>query len=134
MSDKVLFYALSRKFVDEQTDVPEEAKQVMYYGLAIGHHLGIVDCLKAVITCSRDEYKTWLEALPEGGTARRKMEGFFRFGEITIFPEHIHMLANAFEAALAKQSSQYQKLSRDFIDALGKIYREPDMYIMVRER
>ncbi|WP_278044715.1 formate hydrogenlyase maturation HycH family protein [Shewanella maritima] len=40
MSDKVLFYALSRKFVDEQTDVPEEAKSVIYYGLAIGHHLG----------------------------------------------------------------------------------------------
>ena len=45
MADEVFFYRLSRKFVDEQFDVPEEAREVMYYSLAIGHHLGIVDCL-----------------------------------------------------------------------------------------
>ncbi|QLE87451.1 formate hydrogenlyase maturation protein HycH [Shewanella sp. Scap07] len=134
MSDKVLFYALSRKFVDEQTNVPEEAKSVIYYGLAIGHHLGVVDCLTAVVSCSRYEYTTWLEFLPESSPARRKMEGFFTFGEITIFPEHIHMLANAFEAAIAVQPEKYQTLSRDFIKALGAVYREPDMYIMIRER
>lgn len=39
MADEVFFYRLSRKFVDEQFDVPEEAKEVMYYSLAIGHHL-----------------------------------------------------------------------------------------------
>ncbi|HCT2508055.1 TPA: formate hydrogenlyase maturation protein HycH, partial [Aeromonas dhakensis] len=35
MADEVFFYRLSRKFVDEQFDVPEEAKEVMYYSLAI---------------------------------------------------------------------------------------------------
>ncbi|WP_278044716.1 formate hydrogenlyase maturation HycH family protein [Shewanella maritima] len=62
------------------------------------------------------------------------MEGFFTFGEITIFPEHIHILANAFEAAIEQQTDEYQTLSRDFIKALGAIYREPDMYMMIRER
>lgn len=52
MADEVFFYRLSRKFVDEQFDVPEEAREVMYYSLAIGHHLGIVDCLRADLVCS----------------------------------------------------------------------------------
>ncbi|MEI6859288.1 MAG: formate hydrogenlyase maturation HycH family protein [Shewanella sp.] len=134
MSDKVLFYSLSRKFVDEKENVPEEAKEVIYYGLAIGHHLGVVDCLKVVVSCSRQAYKQWLEYLPKGSTARRKMEGFFTFGEITIFPEHIHMLANAFQAVIPEQTSELKILSESFITALSALHREPDVYIMVRGR
>ncbi|WP_305813079.1 formate hydrogenlyase maturation HycH family protein [Photobacterium leiognathi] len=47
LEQNVYFYNGSRKFVDESYDVPEEAKQIMYYSLAIGHHLGVVDCLDA---------------------------------------------------------------------------------------
>ncbi|QFU25255.1 formate hydrogenlyase maturation protein HycH [Shewanella sp. YLB-09] len=134
MSDKVMFYSLNRKFVDEKDDVPEEAKEIIYYGLAIGHHLGIVDCLKVVVSCSRQAYQEWLEYLPEGSVARQKMEGFFTFGEITIFPEHIHMLANAFQAVIAEQTPEFKTLSESFITALGALHREPDVYIMVRGR
>ncbi|MCL1061663.1 formate hydrogenlyase maturation HycH family protein [Shewanella benthica] len=134
MSDNVLFYSLNRKFVDEKDDVPEEAKEIIYYGLAIGHHLGVVDCLKVVVSCSRQAYQAWLEYLPEGSVARRKMEGFFTFGEITIFPEHIHMLANAFQAVIPEQTAEFKTLSESFITALGALYREPDVYIMVRGR
>lgn len=42
---KVIFWSLRQKFVDSDTDVPEEAQQVMYYSLAIGHHVGMIDCL-----------------------------------------------------------------------------------------
>ncbi|WP_076409906.1 formate hydrogenlyase maturation HycH family protein [Shewanella sp. UCD-KL12] len=134
MSDKVLFYSLSRKFVDEKDDVPEEAKEIIYYGLAIGHHLGIVDCLKVVVSCSRQQYQDWLEYLPKGSEARQKMEGFFTFGEITIFPEHINMLANAFQAVISEQTPEFKTLSDSFITALGALHREPDVYIMVRGR
>lgn len=133
-SDKVLFYSLNRKFVDEKDDVPEEAKEIIYYGLAIGHHLGVVDCLKVVVSCSRQQYTEWLEYLPEGSVAREKMQGFFTFGEITIFPEHIHMLANAFQAVIAEQTPEFKTLSESFITALGALHREPDVYIMVRGR
>ncbi|EPC3544786.1 formate hydrogenlyase maturation HycH family protein, partial [Aeromonas hydrophila] len=92
MADEVFFYRLSRKFVDEQFDVPEEAREVMYYSLAIGHHLGIVDCLRADLVCSLTGYRDWVTKLPEGSEARRKMEGFLTFGEITIYREHCHML------------------------------------------
>lgn len=46
MSETVVFSQLSRKFIDENDATPAEAQQVVYYSPAIGHHLGIIDCLK----------------------------------------------------------------------------------------
>ena len=42
MSEKVVFSQLSRKFIDENDATPAEAQQVVYYSLAIGHHLGVI--------------------------------------------------------------------------------------------
>ncbi|MEN1663624.1 formate hydrogenlyase maturation HycH family protein, partial [Pseudomonas aeruginosa] len=49
MSEKVVFSQLSRKFIDENDATPAEAQQVVYYSLAIGHHLGVIDCLEAEV-------------------------------------------------------------------------------------
>ena len=55
MSEKVVFSQLSRKFIDENDATPAEAQQVVYYSLAIGHHLGVIDCLEAALTCPWDD-------------------------------------------------------------------------------
>lgn len=81
LNGQVNFYRLSRKFVDE-SEMPQEAKQVMYYSLAIGHHLGIVDCLKSEMDCTGQEYLEWISALPEDSDAYRKMKGFLMFGKL----------------------------------------------------
>ncbi|WP_428444420.1 formate hydrogenlyase maturation HycH family protein [Photobacterium profundum] len=129
----VYFYSLSRKFVDENYDVPEEAKQIMYYSLAIGHHLGVVDCLNAVLECSGEEYLAWIKGLPEDSEAFRKMQGFLGFGEITIYPEHLNMLASAFDAISPdEQTVTSVRLTKGFIRALTAIYHEPSMYMMIR--
>lgn len=133
----VYFYSLSRKFVDESYDVPEEAKQIMYYSLAIGHHLGgVVDCLNAVLECSGEEYLAWIKGgLPEDSEAFRKMQGgFLVFGEITIYPDHLNMLACAFDAISSdEQSEMSMRLTKGgFIRALTAIYHEPSMYMMIR--
>lgn len=41
MSETVVFSQLSRKFIDENDATPDQAQQVVYYSLAIGHHLGL---------------------------------------------------------------------------------------------
>ncbi len=64
MSEKVVFSQLSRKFIDENDATPAEAQQVVYYSLAIGHHLGVIDCLEAALTCPWDEYRRQPEAVP----------------------------------------------------------------------
>ncbi len=129
----VLFYRLGRKFVDEK-DVPEEAaREILYYSLAIGHHLGIVDCLDEVMRCTRGEYREWAALLPEDGDAHKKMMAFFTFGEITILAEHIHTLALAFDAI--PQTSHTEKqwaLTQGLLKTLTAIHQEPSMYLMIR--
>ncbi|MEI8631298.1 formate hydrogenlyase maturation HycH family protein [Vibrio sp. PP-XX7] len=113
--------------------MPQEAKQVMYYSLAIGHHLGIVDCLKSEMVCTGHEYLDWIRALPEESEAYRKMQGFLMFGEITIFPEHINMLALAFDRIDAEaQSEKSRDLTKGMLKILTAIHNEPTMYLMIR--
>lgn len=51
MSETVVFSQLSRKFIDENDATPDAAQQVVYYSPAIGHHLGVIDCLEAALSC-----------------------------------------------------------------------------------
>ena len=48
---KVYFYLLNQRFVENDSQVPEAAKEVMYYSLAIGHHVGVIDCFKKLLIC-----------------------------------------------------------------------------------
>ena len=48
MTTKSLFLFIKRTFVENDEQVPEQAKQVMYYSLAIGHHVGVIDCFKKI--------------------------------------------------------------------------------------
>ncbi|MBF9001435.1 MULTISPECIES: formate hydrogenlyase maturation HycH family protein [Vibrio] len=133
LKGSVYFYRLTRKFIDEKDNIPQDAKQVMYYSLAIGHHLGIVDCLSAAMVCTGPEYLEWISALDTESEAYRKMKGFLMFGEITIYPEHINMLALAFDAIDANaQSVKSRELTVGFIEVLTAIYNEPTMYLMIR--
>lgn len=132
MSETVVFSQLSRKFIDENDDTPADAQQVIYYGLAIGHHLGIIDCLEAALTCQWDDYLAWIATLQTGSEARRKMEGVPRYGEIVIDSNHIVMLACAFDAAMAVQTAQQQQWSREMLAMLHAIHQENAIYLMVR--
>lgn len=132
MSESVVFSQLSRKFIDENNATPAEAQQVVYYSLAIGHHLGVIDCLEAALTCPWDDYLAWIATLEEGSTARRKMAGVPKYGEIVIDHSHIAMLAAAFDRALAVQTPQQQAWSRVLLSMLHDIHQENAIYLMVR--
>ncbi|KAA8996889.1 HycH family protein [Affinibrenneria salicis] len=132
MSETVLFSQLCRKFVDENDDTPAQAQQVVYYSLAIGHHLGVIDCLQPALSCPFDAYRNWIATLEAGSDARRKMEGVPRYGEIVIDQNHVTMLARAFDAALAGQNAEQQAWSRRLLNLLQAIQQEPAIYVMVR--
>lgn len=132
MNDKVVFSQLSSKFIDENEDTPPQAQQVIYYGLAIGHHLGVIDCLQAVLNCPWQEYLLWIATLEEGSEAQRKMTGIARYGEIVIDSSHVVMLANAFSVALKKQTEQQQSWSQQLLHMLADIQQESAIYLMVR--
>ncbi|EPT7079920.1 formate hydrogenlyase maturation HycH family protein [Cronobacter sakazakii] len=131
MSDTVVFSRLSRKFVDENDATPPQAQQVIYYSLAIGHHLGVIDCLKASLACPFEAYQAWIATLAPG-EAQRKMQGVPRYGEIVIDQNHVSLLARAFDEALPRQNAQQQAWSRELLGLLQAIQREPAVYVMVR--
>ncbi len=131
MGESVIFSQLSRKFVDENDATPADAQQVIYYSLAIGHHLGIIDCLSAALTCPYDDYQQWIATLAPGD-ARRKMEGVPKYGEIVIDQTHVVLLARAFDQALASQTPAQQNWSRELLAMLEAIQNEPAVYLMVR--
>ena len=132
MSEQVVFSQLSRKFIDENDATPSEAQQVVYYSLAIGHHLGVIDCLEAALTCPGDEYLAWIATLEADSTARRKMEGVPKYGEIVIDSNHVSMLANAFDKARASQTPQQKEWSQAMLNMLHAIHQESAIYLMVR--
>ncbi len=74
MSETVVFSQLSRKFIDENDATPDQAQQVVYYSLAIGHHLGVIDCLEAALSCPWDAYLAWIATL-EAGERRAAQNG-----------------------------------------------------------
>ena len=100
--------------------------------LAIGHHLGVIDCLEAALTCPWDEYLAWIATLEADSTARRKMEGVPKYGEIVIDSNHVSMLANAFDKARALQTPQQKAWSQAMLNMLHAIHQESAIYLMVR--
>ena len=132
MSETVVFSQLSRKFIDENDATPDAAQQVVYYSLAIGHHLGVIDCLEAALSCPWPEYLAWIATLEEGSPARRKMEGVPKYGEIVIDFNHVQMLARAFDDARAVQTPQQQEWSKLMLSMLHDIHQESAIYLMVR--
>ena len=128
MSPKIVVYQLHSKFINRREDVPEEARQVVYYTLAVGHHVGVMDCFSSQIEIPFDEYATWVRNLPEG-PARTKLEGAVRWGEIEVNVSHVEMLLSLFEPSQAERPGW----RADLIHCLNNIKREPAMYLMVRK-
>ena len=128
MSAKIVVYQLRSKFVNQREDVPENARQVVYYTLAIGHHVGVMDCFSSQMEIPLDEYVSWVQSLPEG-PARTKLEGVIRWSEIGVNSSHVQMLLALVEAAPANGPNW----ARDFIQCLTGIKQEPALYLMLRK-
>jgi len=131
MTEKVVFWLLGQKFVDDSAGLGEKSRQVIYYSLAIGHHVGVIDCLNVVLECPLAEYQQWLAQL-EPGEAQRKMQGLLTFGEIVIDTSHIATLAPAFAALAGTSAEPWRGWSRQLLHHLKDMAHEPALYLMAR--
>jgi hydrogenase-4 component J len=131
MNGNVVFYQLSRKFIHRGQDVPEASTQLIHYTLAIGHHIGIIDCFSSKLEVPSGRYADWIAHLPEG-EARRKLEGLLRFGEIEISAPHAPLLQQALQATLADMSSEELEWTACLSSMLRCIAEEPALYLMAR--
>lgn len=133
MEPQVVFYRLNRKIVNHQEDIPEDARQVIYYSLAIGHHVGVMDCFSELMTVPAETYKKCLERLPDG-EGRRKLEGALKWHEIEINRSHVDELLPAIRALLASVSGSESQWVQTMLQCLQEMAAEPALYLMVKVR
>ena len=127
MSPLIKFYRLSKKFVNERKDIPDNARQVVYYTLAVGHHVGVLDCFTCMLEIPQDDFVKFLHSLPES-SGRLKLEGLLKWGEIEINSSHSADLLPLFEKASPEQTRWASILS----DCLVTMKQEPAFYLMAR--
>ncbi len=132
MSEKVVFYQLTHKFVNDRTGIPEDARQVVYYSLAIGHHVGVLDCFKSLMEVPLEDYRQWTSRLPEGA-GRHKLEGVLKWGEIEINHSHVAELLPAIHLTLAQKEANGRQWVDSLAECLQKMVQEPALYLMVRK-
>jgi hydrogenase-4 component J len=131
MAEKVVIYALNRKFVNQEKDIPETARQVIYYSLAIGHHVGVIDCLQSLAEIPLVDFTGWLERLPEG-PARQKLAGILTWGEIEVNRQHVAELAPVLQPVLGGDPAA--GFAAALLQALRAMTEEPALYLMIRRR
>jgi hydrogenase-4 component J len=132
MAERVVFYRLTHKFVNQEQDVPEDARQVVYYSLAIGHHVGVLDCFQALLDIPLEEYRRWVAGLAEG-PARHKLEGLLKWGEIEINRSHAGDLLSALEESRPGAGDAQPPWSATLSRCLHEMIEEPAMYLMARK-
>ncbi len=128
MPSQIAFYGLQTRFVNQEADIPAEARQVVYYSLAIGHHVGVLDCFTCLFQVPVEEFQAWLAQQPSG-TGRTKLEGVLRFGEIEINKSHIQPLATLLQEGSQTSPAWTRKLRA----CLQEMVLEPAYYLMVKK-
>ena len=131
MEERVVFYRLSKKFVSNQDKIPEDAQQIVYYSLAIGHHVGVMDCFDNLMEIPLTQYQSWISKL-QTGEGRRKMEGLLKWGEIEINASHVGELLPLFNKSLSEMEEHEKNWALIFIQALSLMRSEPAFYLLIR--
>jgi hypothetical protein len=132
MAERAVFYQLTHKFVNKEQDIPEGPRQVMYYSLAIGHHVGVMDCFQSLMEIPLEDYRQWLTRLPEG-VGRHKLEGLLKWGEIEINRSHANDLLPVLKDSLPKMDAAEVRWVGVLAQCLQKMIEEPALYLMVRK-
>jgi hydrogenase-4 component J len=132
MSERAVFYQLTHKFVNDEKAIPEEARQVIYYSLAIGHHVGVMDCFQSLMEIPLDDYRQWIARLPEGA-GRHKLEGVLKWGEIEVNSSHTAALLPSISAGLGQMTEAETHWASILVQCLQKMEKEPALYLMVRK-
>ncbi|KFZ37023.1 formate hydrogenlyase maturation protein HycH [Shewanella mangrovi] len=130
MSETVTFFILNQKFVDDK-DAKPETQQLVYYGLAIGHHLGVIDCFKPAMSCPLTRYLEWLALIPSD-LARRKLEGIPKYGEIVIDSSHVVLLAKGLAEMADDVEQEFLHWRDQLMTMLEMMQNEPAIQLIVR--
>lgn len=131
----VVFYRLSRKFVDTEKSVPGRATDIMYYTLAIGHHTGVIDCFDEAVSCPLPVYEQ-VCSLVDDEDARYKLAGILRSGEIQVLKSDLPTLVEPLREALDEDGAPAEAVSfmEGLLGLLELMESDSALYLMGRKR
>lgn len=132
MAERVIFYQLAEKVVDRKQDTVAGADRLFQYPLAIGHHIGVLDCFQSLVEFPLEEYRQWVAQLPEG-KARHKLEGVWRWGEIEINQSHAGELLPVLRDSQSQTGASGSRCAAVLLACLQKMREEPALYLMIRK-
>jgi hydrogenase-4 component J len=131
--ERAVFYQLTHKFVNSEQDIPEDARQLVYYSLAVGHHVGMLDCFQSLMEIPLEDYRRWVACLADG-SGHRKLEGILKWGEIEINRSHAKELVETLRDSLPSMDSRQSAWAITLSQYLQEMITEPALYLMVRKR
>lgn len=132
MAERAVFYQLTHKYVNKEQDIPEGSRQVIYYSLAIGHHMGVLDCFQSLMEVPLEGYRQWVAKMPDG-PGRHKLEGLLKWGEIEINRSHAGDLVPVLKESLPGMDTAGSQCTGMLLQYLQKMVEEPALYLMVRK-
>ena len=118
--------------MDRAQSVPDDAKDVLYYTLSVGHHTGVIDCFECVLSMPVEIFERICAALPEG-EARYKLEGVMRHSEIELGKAQVDIVIDALEPLASAADEEVARYVGLFLEQLRIVREEPSVYVMVRE-
>lgn len=133
MTGQVVFYRLSRRYGPDRRGAPEQARQLVYVSLALGHHVGLIDCLSPILEVPDEAFAEWLTALHDG-PARHKLAGVLQWDEVEIDSAQAGALLEALQASQARMQPAEQRWAAILQAHIQNMADEPAMYLMVRRR
>lgn len=130
MTSEICFYRLSRRFVSPKRGAPC-SESIVCYTQAIGHHIGVLDCLTPEFKISAADYQNLLAGMPEGW-ARKKLEGVLKWGEIEIAKEQASELVDALRKTAEGLPLREREQAKRLMKILSLAKQEPAIYLVAR--
>ena len=127
------FYRLHRKFVDNKEAIPPGSENLIYNTMALGHHIGVLDCFQRAISAPENVYRGMISKLPHG-ECRDKLEGVFKWGEIEITSGHTGILLQDMTAGMPAMPQEEKGVAQQFCDNLLLMEKEPTIYMVVKRK
>lgn len=128
MNERIVFYRLMSKIVNQREDIPDDARQVVYYTLAVGHHVGVLDCFTPLFEIPMDSFTNWLNCVPVSN-GKSKLAGILKWGEIEINRSHVSILQELLDLPISDNFSWKES----FQQCLDSMVMEPAFYMMVKK-
>lgn len=133
---EVRFYRLTSRFVDSESSMPEKAKDIIYYNLAVGHHSGVMDCFKESYVVPLDVYDELCDALAAHEHAALKLSRLHEFAEIELRRDHAYLWIALIGLDGSQEAARLSEPAREllrFLAATGEDMREEvGLYLLVR--